>query len=215
MKLPTLLLSLAILPFTQAAAAAKAPGGWTCDDGLYEDGICDCGCGDDDADCKLSTFEGCERSACAEGKVPWEHAPSSCMSSACGDGWLDPSRGEVCDDGEALAGGGCAADCGAVNEGWACGERAQKCEPAVVEEGPEDTGDTGAEGEEVGTSDAGTSDSDVIDVTLADAGGDTAGSPSVTSPAPEDTGCRGGVGSGCVALLVLPLAFRRRGLSRS
>lgn len=120
-----------------ATALAKPPGEWTCPEGYYEDDVCDCGCGADDPDCTTPTFEGCQRSGCAEGKVPWEHAPASCMTSACGDGWKDERRGEVCDDGNALASGGCDATCANVNPGWTCGERAEKCVEAAAEPGPE------------------------------------------------------------------------------
>jgi cysteine-rich repeat protein len=118
-------------------ATAKPPGNWTCAEAYWEDATCDCGCGADDPDCTMSTFEGCARSGCGAGKVPWEHAPASCMSSACGDGWKDERASEVCDDGEALAGGGCSADCKRVNEGWICGERAEKCAPSPTEPAPE------------------------------------------------------------------------------
>lgn len=120
-----------------ADASAKPPGDWTCEEGFYEDGVCDCGCVAPDPDCTMSTFEGCERSGCGAGKVPWEHAPESCMRSGCGDGWVDTAAAEACDDGEALAGGGCSANCKSVNAGWTCGERAEKCSVAAAEPGPE------------------------------------------------------------------------------
>ena len=106
----------------------NAPANWTCDPQWYEDGVCDCGCTVPDRDCPRGPFNVCERSGCAEGQVPWEHRPYSCMRSACGDGWLDEFLGEICDDGEALNSGGCSADCGEVNPGWICGVRADGCE---------------------------------------------------------------------------------------
>lgn len=115
---------------------AKPPGEWTCEEAYYEDETCDCGCGAPDPDCTMSTFEGCMRSGCGEGKVPWEHAPESCMTSACGDGWKDEAKGEACDDGDAIASGGCSADCKTVNPGYTCGERADKCTLAPADEDP-------------------------------------------------------------------------------
>jgi cysteine-rich repeat protein len=119
---------------TPSGSFTRRPGGWTCAEAAYDDNVCDCGCEADDADCTTSTFEGCERSACKAGQVPWEHAPASCMSSTCGDGWNDVAGGEVCDDGEALAGGGCSADCKTVNAGYTCGALAHKCTMAASEE---------------------------------------------------------------------------------
>jgi len=140
------LLRLAVLTFTtfgiSATANAKPPGTWTCEAG-WEDQVCDCGCGATDPDCAAGTFEVCERSGCGAGKVPWEHAPDSCMTSACGDGWKDEAAGEVCDDGEGLNGGGCSADCKSVNAGWVCGELAEKCDPAPAEPIPEATPEQG------------------------------------------------------------------------
>jgi cysteine-rich repeat protein len=60
------------------------------------------------------------------------------MSTACGDGWADTDAGEVCDDGEALVGGGCAANCKAVNPGWRCGAFANGCEAEAAEDGGPD-----------------------------------------------------------------------------
>jgi len=128
-----------------ADASAKPPGDWTCEEGFYGDDICDCGCAAPDPDCTMSTFEGCERSGCGAGKVPWEHAPDSCMTSACGDGWVDEAAAEVCDDGAALASGGCSADCKSVNSGWTCGENAEKCTIAAAEPGPEANPETSPE----------------------------------------------------------------------
>jgi fibro-slime domain-containing protein len=57
----------------------------------------------------------------------------------CGDGFVDGA--EVCDDGDAVGGDGCAADCAAVEAGWACGDpgddcvRTQVCGNAILETG--------------------------------------------------------------------------------
>lgn len=128
---------------TRAAEAPKPPGNWTCDVAFYQDGVCDCGCTAKDPDCGAGTFTVCERHACPEGKAPWEHEPWKCMTSVCGDGWRDERAGEVCDDGNALASGGCSADCKAISPGYLCGDRAEKCapdpsvEPEPVEPEPE------------------------------------------------------------------------------
>lgn len=106
----------------------NAPANWRCLPEFFEDGVCDCGCRVPDRDCPRGLFDVCERSGCPEGQVPWEHRPTSCMRSACGDGWVDENLGEVCDDGEALNSGGCSADCQFVNPGWICGVRAEGCE---------------------------------------------------------------------------------------
>lgn len=100
-----------------------------CDAQRLSDTVCDCGCGPIDPACPAGRFTVCERANCPAGQVPWEHTPQSCMSSACGDGWVDPNAQEVCDDGNALASGGCAADCKSVNPGYTCGERAAGCWP--------------------------------------------------------------------------------------
>ena len=122
---PLLLIGLL---FSFATAHAQVPAGWSCDEAFFQDGICDCGCDAIDRDCQPGTFEICERDGCAAGTVPWEHQPYTCMRSACGDGWADEANGEVCDDGEALRGGGCSADCTSVNDGWTCGQGPEGCE---------------------------------------------------------------------------------------
>lgn len=128
----------ALAVFISTNALAQAPERWECDAAAWQDGTCDCGCGAVDVDCpEDTTFVACETSACPSGQVPWEHSPESCMSSTCGDGWVDMERGEACDDFEALAGGGCNADCSAVNEGYTCGAGAAGCV------GPPSDGDTG------------------------------------------------------------------------
>jgi len=50
----------------------------------------------------------------------------------CGDGNLDPSLGELCDDGNDAAGDGCAADCRTVEDGHACGNPGDPCIPTHV-----------------------------------------------------------------------------------
>lgn len=112
-----------------ALAQSSVPTGWQCDETWYVDGVCDCGCGVIDRDCSPGLFDVCERHGCDEGQVPWEHRPTSCMRSACGDGWRDEALGELCDDGEALDSGGCDSVCSAVNVGWTCGDRAAGCAP--------------------------------------------------------------------------------------
>jgi cysteine-rich repeat protein len=150
---------LVVLLLAQSPVAEAA----TCEADLFGDGVCDCGCGNVDPDCPQGTFQVCERSHCAAGKVPWEHSPESCMSSACGDGWNDPARGEACDDGNAVSSGGCSAGCAAVNPGFACGERATGCQAAPTQPGS-------------GATDAGAVDSPAPDAGT-DEGGDTRPSP--------------------------------------
>ena len=96
-----------------------------CDAATLSDTVCDCGCAVSDPACPSGDFIGCAVNHCPSGQVPWENTPSACMTSACGDGWKDPVRGEVCDDGNALASGGCSADCRSVNPGYVCGEGAR------------------------------------------------------------------------------------------
>ncbi len=224
--------------FVAGARPAAAAPSWRCEARMYGDSVCDCGCGSRDSDCSGETFEICERSGCASGQVPWEHAPESCMSSACGDGWVDDAAGEVCDDGEALAGGGCAARCEAVNDGWACGVRAEKCTRLPNEAdttdgdataGIEDAGQpepppADTTGEELHSGDAASLDTtadadasvvaDVSPVASADAEGsvDTGSAGPTTGGAEEapagDSGCTGG--STATGLLSLSALLGRR-----
>jgi cysteine-rich repeat protein len=124
-----------------------------CDAALFGDGTCDCGCGSVDPDCPQGTFTVCQRSHCAAGQVPWEHSPADCMASACGDGWNDPARGEACDDGNAIASGGCSAGCNTVSAGYSCGERAEGCRlaPTDAGTGAQDAGTAGGTGADAGT----------------------------------------------------------------
>lgn len=194
-----------------ALSASAQPAGWRCDAAQYGDEICDCGCGIADSDCADGRFVVCERNGCTGGQVPWEHQPSSCMSSACGDGWKDEARGEQCDDGEGLAGGGCNRDCSAVNEGWICGERADQCERgmAAMDAGAPDAGnpDSGVTEMDAGAPDAGAPD--------AGAGLD-AGAPSVMIA--DSSGCsasHSSTGGVPLAGLALALFAARRRRSRA
>lgn len=126
-----------------------------CDTAALSDTVCDCGCGTTDSACNgAPTFAACATNHCPAGEVPWEHAPSSCMSSACGDGWKDPASGEACDDGNALAGGGCSADCHTVTAGYTCGEGAAGCR-LTPDAGAHDAGpgpvDAGSQAPDSGT----------------------------------------------------------------
>ncbi len=118
-------------------------------DGLIGDGVCDCGCLSTDSDCTSGEFSVCVRGHCPSGQVPWEHSNSQCMTSACGDGWKDEAAGEACDDGNALASGGCSADCHTVTTGYVCGAVASGCHLAPP--------DAGSPGVDAGTIDAGQS----------------------------------------------------------
>lgn len=189
----------------QVSVASAAPAGWTCDEAAYGDDVCDCGCGAADTDCGPGTFVVCARSGCPANAVPWEHSPSQCMRSACGDGWRDEAAGEVCDDAEGLAGGGCNADCSAVNVGWTCGDLAAQCERAAVE------ADQGVEAPDQGVPDAApavdaapaidaaapdqaTADAGVVDI---DQGDDTPATGSDTKS--SDDGCSAVLASGAAS----------------
>ena len=52
--------------------------------------------------------------------------PQTCAESRCGDGWLDESIGEVCDNG-GQDNEGCSMDCTEIDEGWQCGHLANGC----------------------------------------------------------------------------------------
>lgn len=174
----------------------------TCSSAELSDTVCDCGCGATDPACHgAATFAPCEVSHCSAGQVPWEHAPSSCMSSACGDGWVDTAAGEVCDDGNALASGGCSADCHSVNPGYTCGSNAKGCQLAPIDAGSQ--ADAGAQ------LDAGMSTSDAG---AGGAGGGSAGTADagVTDPMPRQ-GCDVSSGWSLLALLALGAMRRARG----
>ena len=109
---------------------AQVPANWSCDDALFADDTCDCGCAVADDDCDLGGFEVCVRDNCPDGQVPWADNNASCMAGTCGDGWK--ADDEACDEGNTGADGGCNADCSAVNEGSVCGEGASGCVGAVT-----------------------------------------------------------------------------------
>lgn len=142
------MLSLVLL--ATLSTAAQVPADWDCDDALFADGTCDCGCGATDDDCDSGEFTDCVRDNCPAGQAPWEHENRSCMASTCGDGWKDD--GEACDDFDGLAGGGCNADCSAVSAGFTCGEGAQGCTAVAEGEGEGEEGEEG-EGEADGDGD--------------------------------------------------------------
>jgi cysteine-rich repeat protein len=195
-RLATLLfVSLSLAPLTAQAQQCAAT--------LFGDGVCDCGCGTADPDCGAgATFANCVRSHCTAGKVPWEHTPSTCMTSACGDGWKDPAAGEACDDGNALASGGCSASCGAVSSGYVCGEGAAGCHLAPIDAGSP-TPDAGS------TVDAGT-DAGLGAGGGAGAAGGGSGADAGTDPAPQQGGCSTVPASTLIGALALWLTTARR-----
>lgn len=168
----------------------------TCPAAVFGDGRCDCGCGTVDSDCPAGAkFTACQVTHCAAGTVPWEHNPHTCMASACGDGWNDTASGEVCDDGNALASGGCAANCRAVNAGYVCGEGASGCRAAPVDAGAADAGAVVPDAGQMMTVDAGV-------MATADAGAQ------VTST-PMTPGCSAAGASVPVALAFVLSVLRR------
>ena len=196
-----LVLAVFLLPLTATAA--------TCNASLIGNGICDCGCSD--SDCPAGDFIICKSNQCPAGKVPWEHMPSVCMNSACGDGWNDPAAGEVCDDGNALASGGCSANCRAVNSGYACGAGASGCHLAPA--------DAGVPTSDAGVTDAGPPDAGSSNGGSPDAGAADAGNPEVDSG--TASGTDGGVDTkpapqgGCSAIPAPPLLIALLALWRS
>jgi fibro-slime domain-containing protein len=67
--------------------------------------------------------------------------PDAPVPVVCGDGQV--GSGEACDDGDAAGGDGCAADCSAVETGWACGDPGDDCVPTrVCGNGILETGET-------------------------------------------------------------------------
>ena len=174
-----------------------APAAWAqrCTTQELSDSVCDCGCGTADSACPPGRFVGCRANHCNPGQVPWEHQPWTCMSSACGDGWRDEAGGEACDDGNALASGGCSADCRSVNPGYTCGNFAQGCQLA--------------------TPDAGSSDDAGVARPAQDAGTPPGGSPDAGTFSPDagpDVRMTGGcsVGDPMAFSLLLALALARR-----
>ena len=136
-----------ILMTVLSMLSTQVPPAWSCDPVRFADTVCDCGCGVVDDDCDSRGFAACERDNCSNTQAPWEHENESCMASSCGDGWRKEGL-EACDDGDRGDGGGCNADCSAVNAGFACGVGAEGCS-AVGEgegegEGDADSGCAGA-----------------------------------------------------------------------
>lgn len=56
----------------------EVPVGWTCGDDVYFDGVCDCGCGAQDADCLNKNRSECD--ACPEGSCA---CPTGCTGTTC------------------------------------------------------------------------------------------------------------------------------------
>lgn len=196
-----------LLAFVLSLATAQAPTGWSCDPSSYADSICDCGCSVKDSDCSSSNFKVCARSGCSTGQVPWEHQNASCMASTCGDGWK--ADDEACDDGNALASGGCGAGCAAVNDGYVCGERASGCTLApAVDAGDADAGvdagfDAGTEvPPDAGQQDAGTP--------APDAGEEDPSTPAAGGCSSAPGGLSMGLLSILSALVLATRAFTRR-----
>jgi fibro-slime domain-containing protein len=65
-----------------------------------------------------------------DGGDPTPDSPGVVDRPVCGDGIVDPS--EACDDHNTAAADGCAADCTAIEEGFACGQPGQLCVPTHV-----------------------------------------------------------------------------------
>lgn len=173
-----------------------------CDAAAFSDTVCDCGCGTADSACPSGTFVVCQVSHCPPGQAPWEHSPGQCMSSACGDGWKDTASGEACDDGNALASGGCSADCRAVNPGYICGEGASKCRVAPMDAGTSTT-DAGSAVDAGATTDAGS-----LGGTGPDAGTSQQADAGVTDSPPPSGGCA--TAPGLMFGLAALLAWRQR-----
>ena len=62
-------------PLDIAGCDFNLPDGWTCEAVVYDDDVCDCGCGARDADCASGQKSACD--IC--------NAPGSCSSQACSD----------------------------------------------------------------------------------------------------------------------------------
>lgn len=173
-----------------------------CDAAALSDTVCDCGCGTVDSACPSGKFVVCQVSHCPAGQVPWEHSPSQCMSSACGDGWKDTAGGEACDDGNALASGGCSADCRTVNPGYVCGEGASRCALAPMDAGTTsmDAGSTIDAGSTTDAGSPGAAQPDAGSAEQVDAG--------VSDSPPPSGGCA--TTPGLMFGLASLLAWRRR-----
>ena len=60
-------------PFHNAVCIISIPNGWTCDRSFYDDGLCDCGCGAVDLDCRTNAVSACD--LCND--------TGSCSTAAC------------------------------------------------------------------------------------------------------------------------------------
>ncbi len=65
----------------------------------------------------------------------------TCTSTVCGNGVIEPAGNEVCDDGNALAGDGCNADCTQVESGFGCPAGGSLCHPIACGDGWFDAGE--------------------------------------------------------------------------
>lgn len=191
-----------LLSLVAALALSAVPSNWACDPQQYADGVCDCGCTAADSDCTSTNFAACERSGCTGGQVPWEHQNASCMASACGDGWK--ADAEACDDGNALASGGCNSNCSAVNPGYTCGDRATGCSVvSAPDAGQPDSGELDA-GSASEPADAGSSDEAAVD----------GGAPHPHEEEPPSGGCSSMPGAPLLTILGAALFAARRSRRR-
>jgi len=121
------LVAFAAPAFAQGEGEGEGEPDGPCGNGVFigaDDG-CDCGCGVPDPDCEDTTIAGCVFNGCVgafddPANVPTEADPTQCAVNACGD--LVTAGAEICDDGDAAAGGGCSADCTTVEDGFVCGD---------------------------------------------------------------------------------------------
>jgi cysteine-rich repeat protein len=106
---------------------------WTCVDSRKNNGFCDCGCGEYDAECDGADPMFCEVYVFPPGngcirfqEVPYDLNrnnldPSDngrCLPPACGNGIIEVD--EECDDGNSLAGDGCSPACAKELDTWTC-----------------------------------------------------------------------------------------------
>jgi fibro-slime domain-containing protein len=66
------------------------------------------------------------------GSLTQSDTSSEIDTSGCGNGVVEPHLGELCDDGNSLAGDGCSALCDEVENGFACPVPGQPCVSTVV-----------------------------------------------------------------------------------
>jgi cysteine-rich repeat protein len=116
------------------SSCVGVPVSFTCPAFLYSDGdACDCGCGTVDPDCQIPvTVEQCDRVNCVYGDYLDETSTHLCLSPVCGDGVIMTIEG--CDDGNALAGDGCADTC-FVEAAFACHGEPSVCGAVVCGDG--------------------------------------------------------------------------------